>query len=663
MQELFELILITCVFLLSIGLLLFHQTRPGTLNRKQKRLLWRISLASALLLFLQLIGNDAFQSLGRYGRWLQLLLYLIDYAIIGSDILQKAYKGILNRRLLDENFLMALATLGALLLAIFQQGEYLESIAVMLFYQIGEWFQSYAVGRSRRSIGELMDIRPDIAHLESNGSLQTLPPDQIPIGSIIVVQPGEKVPIDGILVEGHSTFNTIALTGESLPQERLIGQEVLSGSINLTGLVRIRTTRDFGESTVSKILELVENASAHKSKSEAWISRFARVYTPAVCATALLLAILPPLIQALFSKPSWEVWVYRGLSFLVASCPCALVISIPLTFFAGIGGASRAGILVKGADCLETLSQVRSVVWDKTGTLTQGVFEVTAIHHNQIEEHKLLEWVALAESSSSHPISKSLQAAYGKPIDHSRVRKVQEYSGNGVRAEVDSVEILAGNDKFMHSFNIPFQPCHSIGTVIHVAIDRKYAGHILISDKLKPSSPAAIQELRRLGIHKTLLLTGDNTAVAKQTADALQIPTYHAKLLPQNKVEIVESLLEKQPPNEKLAFVGDGINDAPVLRRSDIGIAMGGLGSDAAIEAADVVLMEDDPLQIARAIRISRKCLRIAHQNIAFSLVVKLSCLALISVGLASMWLAIFADVGVMILAILNAIRTLRVTK
>ena len=559
---------------------------------------------------------------------------------------------------------MAVATLGALALAIYENGEYLEVIAVMLFYQVGEWFQSYAVGRSRRNISDLMDIRPDYANIERDGKLEKVDPDEVEIGSIIVVQPGEKVPIDGVIVEGTSTLNTAALTGESMPRDAKTGDEVISGCINMTGVLKIKTSKEFGESTVSKILDLVENASSRKSKSEDFISRFARIYTPAVCYAALALAILPPLVQMLGMglAPAWETWIYRALTFLVASCPCALVISIPLSFFAGIGGASRAGVLVKGSKYLETLSQVKTVVIDKTGTLTQGVFEVNGIHHNEIEDAKLVEYAALAESASSHPISKSLQRAYGKEIDRSRVSDIQEISGNGVIAKVDGVEVAAGNDKLMHRLGIEPIPCHSVGTIIHMALNGEYAGHIVIADIEKPHSKEALRALKAAGVRKTVMLTGDAKKVADKVASDLGIDQVYSELLPADKVSKVEELLEhKSSDKDKVAFVGDGINDAPVLRRADIGIAMGAMGSDAAIEAADVVLMDDDPLQIPKAVKISRKCLRIVYQNIVLSIVIKLACLILVAIGIANMWLAVFADVGVMVLAVLNAIRALRV--
>ena len=664
MQEMIESGFLVVVTILSIILLCIGQGKNSGMTKKQKVMLWRILIATVLLLGLQLLGAEAFDQLGAAGRWVRLALHLVDYLIIGYDILKKAFKGILNRQVFDENFLMAVATLGALALAIYENGEYLEVIAVMLFYQVGEWFQSYAVGRSRRNISDLMDIRPDYANIERDGKLEKVDPDEVEIGSIIVVQPGEKVPIDGVIVEGTSTLNTAALTGESMPRDAKTGDEVISGCINMTGVLKIKTSKEFGESTVSKILDLVENASSRKSKSEDFISRFARIYTPAVCSAALALAILPPLVQMLGMglAPAWETWIYRALTFLVASCPCALVISIPLSFFAGIGGASRAGVLVKGSNYLETLSQVKTVVFDKTGTLTQGVFEVNGIHHNEIEDAKLVEYAALAESASSHPISKSLQRAYGKEIDRSRVSDIQEISGNGVIAKVDGVEVAAGNDKLMHRLGIEPIPCHSVGTIIHMALNGEYAGHIVIADIEKPHSKEALRALKAAGVRKTVMLTGDAKKVADKVASDLGIDQVYSELLPADKVSKVEELLEhKSSDKDKVAFVGDGINDAPVLRRADIGIAMGAMGSDAAIEAADVVLMDDDPLQIPKAVKISRKCLRIVYQNIVLSIVIKLACLILVAIGIANMWLAVFADVGVMVLAVLNAIRALRV--
>ena len=623
------------------------------MSKKQRIMLVRILLAAALLLVLNFVPAAG---LTRF------VLYLAPYLVIGYDILRKAFKGIRNRQVFDESFLMAVATIGAIALALYEgSGDYTEAVAVMLFYQIGEWFQSYAVGKSRRNISELMDIRPDYANVERAGRLEQVDPDEVEIGTVLVVQPGEKVPIDGVVVEGTSTLNTAALTGESLPREAGVGDEIISGCVNMTGLLKIRTTKEFGESTVSKILDLVENASSRKSRSEDFISRFARVYTPAVCFAALALAVLPPLVRllGLGLSAEWSTWVYRALTFLVASCPCALVISIPLSFFAGIGGASKAGVLVKGSNYLETLSQTKIVVFDKTGTLTQGVFEVNGIHHSAMENEKLVEYAALAESASSHPISRSLQKAYGREIDRTRVSDIREISGNGVMAKVDGVEVAAGNDKLMDRLGIPYLPCHSVGTIIHMAIDGKYAGHIVISDRVKPHSKQAIQALKEAGVHKSVMLTGDAGAVAGQVAEELGIDQVYSQLLPADKVAKVEELLKNKPERAKLAFVGDGINDAPVLRRADIGIAMGAMGSDAAIEAADVVLMDDDPLKIAKAIRISRKCLGIVYQNIVFAIGIKLACLVLVALGLANMWLAIFADVGVMILAVLNAIRAL----
>ena len=661
MQELIVNILLAAVALLAAVLQLIGQKSSSGMTKKQKVMLWRILAATVLLLGLQSLGTSVFDSLGSSGRWLRLALYLVDYLVIGYDILRKAYKGIRNGQVFDENFLMAVATLGALALAVYENGAYLESIAVMLFYQVGEWFQSYAVGKSRRNISDLMDIRPDYANVERDGKLEQVDPDEVDIGSIIVVQPGEKVPIDGTVVEGASTLNTAALTGESLPREVQTGDAIISGCINMTGLLKIQTTKAFGESTVSKILDLVENASSRKSKSEDFISRFARIYTPAVCYAALALAILPPLVLmlGLGQSPAWETWIYRALTFLVASCPCALVISIPLSFFAGIGGASKAGVLVKGSNYLESLSQTRIVVFGKTGTLTQGVFEVNGIHHNEIENAKLVEYAALAESASSHPISKSLQRAYGKEIDRSRVSQIQEISGNGVTAVVDDHTVAAGNDKLMDRLGIPYISCHSVGTIIHMAIDGQYAGHIVISDLIKPTSRQAIQALKSAGVYKTVMLTGDAKQVADQVAEELGVDQVYSQLLPADKVEKVEELLARKRGKEKLAFVGDGINDAPVLGRADIGIAMGAMGSDAAIEAADVVLMDDDPMQIAKAIKISRKCLGIVYQNIVVAIGIKLLCLVLVALGFANMWLAVFADVGVMILAVLNAIRAL----
>lgn len=622
------------------------------MNKKQKKMLIRILIAAVLMVVLHFVPASGI---------LRFVLYMIPYAIIGYDILIKAGKGIKNRQPFDENFLMAVATVGAIVLGLTRSGDYTEAISVMLFYQVGEWFQSYAVGKSRRNISQLMDIRPDYANIEQDGALEQVDPDEVEVGTIIIVQPGEKVPIDGVIVEGSSTLDTSALTGESLPRETSPGDEIISGCINLSGVLKIRTTREFGESTVSKILNLVENASSRKSRSEAFISRFARVYTPAVCYSALALLILPPLVRMfLLDLPAdWGDWLYRALTFLVISCPCALVISIPLSFFAGIGGASNAGVLIKGSNYLETLSQVKAIVFDKTGTLTQGVFEVSGIHHNKLKDEKLLELAALAESASSHPISRSLQRAYGKPVDRSRVSDIQEISGNGVIAKVDGMEVAAGNDKLMKRLGIDFIPCHHVGTIIHMAVNGDYAGHIVISDVIKPHSKQAIHDLHRAGIQKTIMLTGDIDPVARQVADELGIDEVYSELLPADKVEKVEHLLQNRPSGGKLAFVGDGINDAPVLSRADIGIAMGAMGSDAAIEAADVVLMDDDPLKIVKAVKISRKCLRIVYQNIVFAIGIKLICLVLGALGLANMWLAIFADVGVMILAVLNAIRAL----
>ena len=624
------------------------------MNKKQKKMLTRILIAAAMLIALKLIPVTGI---------LQLALYLVVYGIIGYDILKKAWKGILNRQVFDENFLMAVATIGAFALAIDERsGDYVEAIAVMLFYQIGELFQSYAVGKSRRNISALMDIRPDYANIERDGQLEKVAPDEVEIGSVIVVQPGEKVPLDGVIFSGTSSLNTSALTGESLPRDAKEGDEVISGCINMTGVLRIQTTKEFGESTVSKILELVEDSSSHKSKSEAFISKFARVYTPAVCYSALALAILPPVVRLLTGNSAqWGEWIYRALTFLVISCPCALVISIPLSFFAGIGGASKEGVLIKGSNYLETLSQVKTVVFDKTGTLTQGVFEVSGVHHNEMEDEKLLEYAALAECASSHPISKSLQRAYGKEIDRDRVSDIQEISGKGISAKVDGHDVLAGNSKLMELNRIAFIDCHSVGTIIHMAIDGEYAGHIVISDVVKPHAKEAIERLKHSGVEKTVMLTGDTRRVAEQVAKDLGVDEVHSDLLPADKVAQVEKLLAAKGDRDKLAFVGDGINDAPVLSRADIGIAMGAMGSDAAIEAADVVLMDDDPMKIAKAIRISRKCIGIVYQNIVFALVVKFACLALGALGIANMWAAIFADVGVMVLAVLNAIRALRV--
>ena len=625
------------------------------MSKKQKKMLYRIIIAAALMIVFHFLP---FEGIPRF------LCYMIPYFIIGYDILRKAWKGIINRQVFDENFLMAVATIGAIAIAISGDGDYTEAIAVLLFYQIGELFQSYAVGKSRRNISELMDIRPDYANIEVDGALEQIDPDEVAIGSIIVVQPGEKVPIDGIIEEGNSTLNTSALTGESLPREAKIGDEVISGCINMTGVLKIRTTKEFGESTVSKILDLVENASSKKSSSENFITKFAKYYTPAVCYGAVALAVLPPLVSLIMgNNPAWGMWIYRALTFLVISCPCALVISIPLSFFAGIGGASKAGVLVKGSNYLETLSQTKYVVFDKTGTMTQGVFEVSGIHHNQREDAQILEYAALAECSSSHPISKSLQKAYGKEIDRSRVTDMEEIGGHGIVAKVDGISVAVGNDKLMKRLGIEYKECHRVGTIVHVAVEGVYEGHILISDRIKPTAEAAIKALHKAGIKRTIMLTGDAKNVAEQVADELGIDEVYSGLLPGDKVSKVEELLEAKGAKEKLAFVGDGINDAPVLSRADIGIAMGALGSDAAIEAADVVLMDDDPLKIATAIRIARKCLGIVYQNIYFAIGIKVVCLILGAVGIANMWLAIFADVGVMIIAVLNAIRALFVRK
>ena len=621
------------------------------MNKKQKKVLIRILVAAVLMIVFSQLPVEGY---------VRFLLFMIPYLVIGYDILKKAFKGILNRQVFDENFLMAVATVGAIVL-----GNYTEGVAVMLFYQIGELFQSYAVGKSRRNISELMDIRPDYANIERDGKLEKVDPDEVEIGSVIVVQPGEKIPIDGVVTEGKTTLNTSALTGESLPREVAPGDEVISGCINMTGVLKIRTTKEFGESTVSKILDLVENSSSKKSRSEHFISKFARYYTPAVCYGALALAVLPPLVRmlAMGLAPEWGNWIYRALTFLVISCPCALVISIPLSFFAGIGGASREGILVKGSNYLETLAQTRYVVFDKTGTMTQGVFEVSGVHHNEMEEARLLEYAALAESASSHPISKSLQKAYGKAIDRSRVTDIEEISGNGVTAKVDGIPVAAGNAKLMERLGIPYKECHHVGTVVHMAVNGAYAGHILISDLLKPNAKEAITSLKHAGIEKTVMLTGDSKKVADQVAKELGIGEVYSELLPADKVSKVEELLKEKNAKAKLVFVGDGINDAPVLSRADIGIAMGALGSDAAIEAADVVLMDDDPIKISKAIRIARKCMRIVYENIYFAIGIKVLCLILGALGIANMWLAIFADVGVMVLAVLNAIRVLFVKK
>lgn len=626
------------------------------MNKKQKKMLVRILLAAAFMIGLHFIEIEG---------WYRFIAYMIPYLIVGYDILIKAGKGILNHQVFDECFLMAVATLGAIALAIYDNGDYTEAIAVMLFYQIGELFQSYAVGKSRRNISDLMDIRPDYANIENNGTLEKVDPDEVEIGSVIVVQPGEKVPIDGIVLEGNSSLNTSALTGESLPRDIKAGDAIISGCINMSGVLKIKTTKEFDESTASKILDLVENASSRKSRSEAFISRFARIYTPAVCYSALALAILPPIVRmfGMNLDPQWHVWVYRALTFLVISCPCALVISIPLSFFAGIGGASKAGVLVKGSNYLETLSKTKIVVFDKTGTLTQGVFEVSGIHHNQIENGKLIEIAALAESASSHPISKSLQRAYHHEIDRSRVKDIQEISGHGIVAKVDGQDVLIGNTRLMEKYHIPYKECHHTGTILHMAINGQYAGHIVISDVLKPTSLKAMQALKSCGIEKLVMLTGDIKKVADSIGQKLGLDAVYSNLLPGDKVEKVEELLSSKPEHAKLAFVGDGINDAPVLSRADIGIAMGAMGSDAAIEAADIVLMDDDPMQIPKAIKISKKCLRIVYENIVFAIGVKLICLLLGALGLTNMWIAIFADVGVMVIAVLNAIRALFVNK
>ena len=616
------------------------------MNKKQKKMLIRIIVAAVLIVLFSKLPIDGYVRFG---------LFMIPYLVIGYDILQKAFKGIRNKQVFDENFLMAVATVGAILL-----GDYSEGVAVMLFYQIGELFQSYAVGKSRRNISELMDIRPDYANIEVDGKLEQVDPDEVEIGTVIVVQPGEKVPIDGVIIDGVSILNTSALTGESLPRDAKAGDEVISGCINMTGVLKIRTIREFGESTVSKILELVENSSSRKSKSENFISKFAKYYTPVVCYGALALAFIPPIVLLIMGKPAmWGDWIYRALTFLVISCPCALVISIPLSFFAGIGGASNQGVLIKGSNYLETLAQTSYVVFDKTGTMTQGVFEVSGVHHNEISDEKLLEYAALAECSSSHPISKSLQKAYGKPIDRNRVTDIEEISGNGVTAKVDGISVAAGNAKLMKRLGISYQECHHVGTVIHMAVDGRYEGHILISDILKPHAKEAIAELKKAGIKKTVMLTGDSKRVADQVAKELGIGEVYSELLPADKVSKVEELLHQKSEKEKLAFVGDGINDAPVLSRADIGIAMGALGSDAAIEAADIVLMDDDPLKISKAIKIARKCIHIVYENIYFAIGIKILCLILGALGIANMWMAIFADVGVMIIAVLNAIRTL----
>ena len=625
------------------------------MNKKQKKMLIRILITTVLLVLLNLV---------KLTGYVNLALYLVCYLVIGYDILKKAGRGILNKRVFDENFLMAVATIGAFALAIYEKSaDYNEAIAVMLFYQIGELFQSYAVRRSRKNISELMDIRPDYANLLEDGQISRVSPDEVAIGSVIVVQPGEKVPLDGVIIEGNSSLNTSALTGESLPRDVKEGDEIISGCININGVLKVSTTKEFGESTVSKILELVENSGTRKSKSEKFISKFAMVYTPFVCYSALALALIPPLVRMFFLNlsPDFDVWVYRALTFLVISCPCALVISVPLSFFAGIGGASKEGILVKGSNFLETLSQTKIVAFDKTGTLTKGVFEVSAVHHSEMENARLIEYAALAECASSHPISKSLKMAYGKEIDRSRVTDIEEISGEGVLAKVDGSDVAVGNGKLMERLNIPYHECHLSGTIVHMAIDGEYSGHIVISDVVKPNAKAAIEELKKAGVRKTIMLTGDRRKAAEQVAELLSVDEVYSELLPADKVSKVEELLSGKPDREKLAFVGDGINDAPVLTRADIGIAMGAMGSDAAIEAADVVLMDDNPMQIAKAIKISKKCLGIVYQNIVFALVIKFGCLLLGAAGIANMWFAIFADVGVMVIAVLNAIRALRV--
>lgn len=665
MADIITDILLAVVVLGTIIFILFISRQEGNkMTKKQKKMLVRILIASSIMLAMQFVSVRIFSDIfGSEGRWVRLGCYLIIYFVIGYDVLRDAIKGIANRQIFDENFLMAAATVGAMALAIYDNGEYIEAIAVMLFYQIGEWFQSYAVGKSRRNISELMNIRPDYANIDCNGHIERVDPDEVECSSIIVVQPGEKVPIDGVVIEGDSVLNTSALTGESLPREVGAGDEIISGCINMTGVLRIRTTKEFGESTVSKILDLVENASSRKSESEAFISKFARYYTPAVCYAALALAVIPPIlnIAVIGTAANWGMWLYRALTFLVISCPCALVISIPLSFFAGIGGASKEGILIKGSNFLETLSKTSYVVFDKTGTLTQGTFEVIGIHHGTLENEKLLEYAALAECASSHPISKSIIKAYGKVPERSRVGNIQEISGQGIIAKIDEKTVAVGNSRLMEGLNIIYINCHHAGTVIHIAIDGEYAGHMVISDILKSNSKAAIKALKLSGIKKTIMLTGDRENTAAETAKEIGIDEFYAELLPEDKVSIVEKFLDKKPLKSKLVFAGDGINDAPVLSRADIGIAMGAMGSDAAIEAADVVLMDDDPLKISKAIKISRKCLRIVYQNIVFAIGIKAVCLTLGAVGIANMWFAIFADVGVMILAVLNAIRALLV--
>ena len=669
MAELITKILLSIISLASFVFIILSNRSQSEITKKQKTMILKIFVASLMMLILEFFNAESFNRLNYYfsspiGRWIRFALYLTCYLIIGGDILKKAIKGIKNRQVFDENFLMAVATLGAMSLAIYQNGEYLEAIAVMLFYQIGELFQSYAVGKSRRSISQLMDIRPDYANILIDGKMEQVSPDEVEIGSIIEVRPGEKVPIDGVVVDGISNINTSALTGESLPKEIKSGEEILSGSINLTGLLKIKTTKDFSDSTVAKILDLVENASSRKSKSEHFISRFAAIYTPVVCYLALALAVLPPLFKIFIIGQSgeWGVWLYRALTFLVISCPCALVVSIPLSFFAGLGGASKEGILIKGSNYLEALSNAGSVVFDKTGTLTKGVFQVNEIHHNKLDKDKIIEYAAHAEMASLHPVSKSLKAAYGKDIDSERVTDIKELSGKGITAKVDGKSIAVGNEKLMNFLGLESIKCHSLGTVIHMAVDGGYAGHILISDIIKPSASASVVALKNTNIDKIVMLTGDGKEIAESVADSIGIKETYAELLPQGKVEKVEDLLKSMPSKSKLVFVGDGINDAPVLSRADIGIAMGGIGSDAAIEAADVVLLDDDPLKIAKAIKISKKCLNIVYQNIFFSIGIKVLCLILGALGIASMWAAIFADVGVMILAVLNAIRAMFVS-
>ena len=665
MEELIVKILLCVVIALTLVLFVRDNTADAKMTKKQKKMLIRIFFASLLMLLLQFVPDEVYASLDAAfngaGYWIHFAIYMAVYILIGYDILIRAFKGIKNRQVFDENFLMAIATVGAVALALYKKdGDYTEAIAVMLFYQIGEWFQSYAVGRSRRNISELMDIRPDYANIERDGKIEQVDPDEVEVGSVIIVRPGEKIPIDGIIAEGNSSLDTAAITGEGLPRDVIAGDEVISGCINMSGVLKIKTTKEFGESTVSKILDLVENASSRKSKSEDFIAKFARVYTPVVCYAALALAVIPPIVLGIIGlEPAVGDWIYRALTFLVISCPCALVISIPLSFFAGIGGASREGILIKGSNYLETLSKTKIVVFDKTGTLTKGVFEVNAVHHNEMDRDKLIEYAALAESASSHPISKSLLRAYGKEPDRSRVTDIEEISGNGVTAKIDGIDVAVGNDKLMTRLGIEYISCHSVGTIIHMAIGGKYAGHIVISDSVKPHSKDAINKLKSIGIRKTVMLTGDAKMPAEQTAMELGIDTVYSELLPADKVDKVEEILSSKNDNEKLAFVGDGINDAPVLSRSDIGIAMGAMGSDAAIEAADIVLMDDDPIKIPKAIGISHKCISIVYQNIVFAIGIKLLCLVLGALGMADMWLAIFADVGVMIIAVLNAMRAL----